>query len=310
MVSTRVDEEERLLPSVVAVGLMSTPHTLVEDKEEKDVPVEVREHVGELGRHYRALSKRHVFCLSLLAAALIFLENDDVSLLLKKACLALFISSYADYFIKPSPLLDDVTVRLHVDDLIRPISDKLVWSSCVYGIAGVYSLYLGQYAFGTLQIVTCAGSSLYHLRKEAVFFNFDNTFASSLLFLTLYAGCMAIHVQDWTHCFATVVGLPIAVFLIVFCGMPASLAREHKHGPGFRQCAGRQYDDWHTAWHLVSGAGTVVTAHFFQKHWPGLQCGGSNFGVLPHLPVVPTACVAFALSLNIVGNWAGVMPVC
>lgn len=78
MVSTRVDEEERLLPSVVAVGLMSTPHTLVEDKEEKDVPVEVREHVGELGRHYRALSKRHVFCLSLLAAALIFLENDDV----------------------------------------------------------------------------------------------------------------------------------------------------------------------------------------------------------------------------------------
>lgn len=77
MVSSRVDEEERLLPSVVAVGLMSTPHT-VEDKEEEDVPVEVREHVGELGRHYRALSKRHVLCLSLLAAALIFLENDDV----------------------------------------------------------------------------------------------------------------------------------------------------------------------------------------------------------------------------------------
>jgi hypothetical protein len=49
----------------------------VEEEEEEDVPLEVREHVGEIGRHYKAVSKRHIFCLMLLAAASIWLENDD-----------------------------------------------------------------------------------------------------------------------------------------------------------------------------------------------------------------------------------------
>ncbi len=55
----------------------------------------------------------------------------------------MFISSFADYLVRPSPLLDDITVRLHVHDLVRPFSDKLVWSSYVYGLAGLYSLKLG-----------------------------------------------------------------------------------------------------------------------------------------------------------------------
>lgn len=65
------------------------------------------------------------------------------SLFVKKTCLAMFISSFADYLVRPSPLLDDITVRLHVHDLVRPFSDKLVWSSYVYGLAGLYSLKLG-----------------------------------------------------------------------------------------------------------------------------------------------------------------------
>ncbi len=48
-----------------------------EEEEEEDVPLEVRAHVGEIGRHYKAVSKRHIFCLTLLAAASIWLENDD-----------------------------------------------------------------------------------------------------------------------------------------------------------------------------------------------------------------------------------------
>lgn len=191
----------------------------------------------------------------------------------------------------------------------RPCGDKTVWSSLVYALAGLYSFYLGQYALGTLQVVTCGGSTLYHLRREAVYFNLDNTFASSLLFLTLYAGGMAIHVEDWSHCLATAVGLPISAFLIIFCGMPATLARDPCTGYGIRQCAGAQYDDWHSAWHVVSGSATVVVAHFFQRHWPHLQCGGPNFALMPDLPVVPTLCVAAALCMNIAGNSGKVMPV-
>ncbi len=203
----------------------------------------------------------------------------------------------------------DASVRLHAHEVERPFWDKTVCSSLVYALAGLYSLWLGQHALGTLQIVTCGGSTLYHLRKEAAFFNLDNTFASSLLFLTLYAAGVAIHVEDWSHCLATAVGLPIAVFLIVWCGMPATLARDPCTGHGLRQCAGAQYDDWHTAWHAVSGLSTMVVAHFFQRQWPDLQCGGANFALMPDLPVVPTLCVVGALLLNIAGNAGGIMPV-
>ena len=208
-----------------------------------------------------------------------------------------------------TPTKPDASVRLLAHDVQRPVWDKTVWSSLVYGFAGLYSLFLGQYALGTLQIVTCGGSTLYHLRREAVYFNLDNTFASSLLFLTLYASGAAIHVEDWSHCLATALGLPVAVFLIVFCGMPATLARDPCTGHGLRQCAGAQYDDWHTAWHVASGLGTVVTAHFFQRHWPQLQCGSPNFALMPDLPIVPTVCLLAGLLMNIAGNTGGIMPV-
>jgi len=236
-------------------------------------------------------------------------RNDPPSRFVKKACLALLVTSYADYLVRPSPLLDgpwvvdvcrrinrsidqpppqgsisihlltqspdpilhptththhhgtpDASVRLHAHEVERPFWDKTVCSSLVYALAGLYSLWLGQHALGTLQIVTCGGSTFYHLRKEAAYFNLDNTFASSLLLLTLYA-------------------------------------------------AGAQYDDWHTAWHVVSGLSTMVVAHFFQRQWPDLQCGGPNFALMPDLPVVPTLCVVGALLLNIAGNAGGIMPV-
>jgi hypothetical protein len=209
----------------------------------------------------------------------------------------------------PDQPTTDASVRLHAHDVTRPLWDKCVWSSLVYGLAGVYSLWLGQYALGTLQLVTCGGSTLYHLRKEAVYFNLDNIFASSLLFLTLYAGGLAIHVEDWAHCLATALGLPVAVFLIVWCGMPATLARDPCTGQGTRQCAGPHYDDWHSAWHFASGLGTVAIAHLFQRHWPQLQCGGPNFALFRDLPIVPTLCVVLALFMNIAGNWGRIMPV-
>ena len=155
----------------------------------------------------------------------------------------------------------------------------------------------------------CCGSTLYHLRKEALYFNLDNTFATSLLFLTFYAGALAFHVKDHLQISLTLGGLPVAVFLIVYCGMPAIATRCHVSGAHIRQCAGNRYDLYHTLWHFASGLGTAKTAHFFHVHWPTLQCGGPAFAAFPHMPVVPTLSLLLGLAVNIMGNHAGIMPV-
>ncbi len=49
-----------------------------EEESDDDVPEDVREHVGETGRHFKFVSKRHIACITLLAASLILLENDDM----------------------------------------------------------------------------------------------------------------------------------------------------------------------------------------------------------------------------------------
>ena len=36
----------------------------------------------------------------------------------------------------------------------RPLSDKLVWTSAIYGMAGLYSLSVGQHYLGIGQFIT------------------------------------------------------------------------------------------------------------------------------------------------------------
>jgi len=87
------------------------------------------------------------------------------------------------------------------------------------------------------------------------FFNLDNLFATSLLFTTLYSLGLAAWIGDRGYFLMVVLGLPLAVFLISYCGMPARLHMCDRSGSGRRQCAGFKYDFWHALWHLVSGFG-------------------------------------------------------
>jgi hypothetical protein len=114
--------------------------------------------------------------------------------------------------------------------------------------------------------VSCLGTSPQHLRRWKVsspsrpcaclqFFNLDNVFATALLVLTLRALRLAFRVQDWAFVGVVFLGLPLAAFFMVYCGMPASVALCSLTGCRYRRCLGQRYDTWHAAWHVVSGLG-------------------------------------------------------
>lgn len=56
-------------------------------------------------------------------------------------------------------------------------------------------------------------------------------------------------------------GFPVAAFLIIYCGMPASVVA-CGGGCQKRHCTGEQYDLWHTVWHITSGLGKADRSNF------------------------------------------------
>ena len=145
-------------------------------------------------------------------------SHDYPSLILLLTVMILF----RRYLLKPSPLLGQTNEILITREAIsRPWSDKLVWTSFIYGIACLYSHSIKQYGLGSLQAICCVGSTLYHLHREAMYFNMDNIFATALLFCTIHSIILAVTIRDYYYLLFSVTGLPLAAFFIIASGMPA-----------------------------------------------------------------------------------------
>ena len=125
------------------------------------------------------------------------------------------------------------------------------------------------------------------------------------------------------HLFAGVVGIPVAAFLIVYCGMPADIVPSPAVNSSTALlflCCQRQdrplYNTIHAVWHLVSGVGPLASVWLF--HRLALSNGDLTYvmGLPPArsldpwhtLPLVPTAALLAGVAVNVAGNLAGVMP--
>ena len=111
------------------------------------------------------------------------------------------------------------------------------------------------------------------------FFNFDNIFATSLLFNTLWATYMAGKIRDHSYLTFAALGLPLAAFLIVYCGMPASIGCSAS-GCRERKCLGVRYDFYHALWHLASGLGEALESRVGEEAISGSVPLREN--LLPH----------------------------
>jgi len=223
-----------------------------------------------------------------------------------------------------------------------------MYSSFVYGLAALCALYANQWHMAAFCATTCVSSLLYHWSREGSFFNFDNVFAMSLMFVYLWS---MIH-SYWNHEIyfnLGILGLPVCTFLISYCGMPADIVVVDE----VTGCCIRGdrpfYNMVHSLWHVVSGSGVILAIWYFSEYdsvtaavaaaSAAATTGGGGGGIHSSLsssytqlmsgyfyqgdvvmgstfyfdsygwfPIVPT--VAFLLSclINALGNYSGIMP--
>lgn len=176
------------------------------------------------------------------------------------------------YLKKPSKYLR-YSKKDDISSLIRPYSHELMVSSFVYLLAGALSAYLNQKHMAFLCATTCVTSLLYHRFREGRYFNIDNIFASALMFVFLISMAQSYGTNELYFMFG-VLGIPVAAFLIVYCGMPADISVVSPW------CCVRTdrplYDLWHTYWHLASGSGLFVTAWFYSQTAAAAATSGAS----------------------------------
>lgn len=178
--------------------------------------------------------------------------------------------------------------------------------------------------------ITCVGSTIYHRNREAVYFNIDNVFATSLLVAYSWSLYLSYGVYEGYFAFG-LVGIPVAIFLLVYCGMPAEISIP-KGSSSVSFCCTRSdrplYNSVHAVWHLASGCGPILSVWLFaalsQEHSARMALSGgvgSERMVMGSvlslegkvwfplsLPVVPTVALLAGVVLNATGNLMGVMP--
>ncbi len=204
------------------------------------------------------------------------------------------------------PYLSKSSRLTFIQQYRRSWHDKLVWTSAVYLVAAVFAVCLEQYQISTLCCITFIGSSLYHRNREIRYFNLDNIFATSLLVVFGWSLCSSYYINE-AYFLCGVLGLPVAAFLLVYCGMPADVSLD-----ATGKCCVRSnrplYDSVHTLWHLLSGFGPILSCWYF---YTVRRCQSQSSEVIvvvddPNL--MPAVAILIGLFINAAGNVAGVMP--
>ena len=193
---------------------------------------------------------------------------------------------------------------------MRGVYDPVVNTNVVYLLFGLCSYFLfNQWELAVLQMFTFVGSTLYHISKEANYFNLDQTFAGGLaciFMLSLYDA----YTLDFNYfMIGSCVALPLGIFLFDYCGMPADVVYE----PPF--CCIRQgrliYDQVHSLWHIVSAIAPLCCSYFYSQQFPQehLVLGRGYFDESTMcFPKVPIYALLISLVFNIFGNAVGFLP--
>lgn len=227
--------------------------------------------------------------------------------------ISFLISLFFPYASKTSRYRGD-----YVGEKFRPKCDKLIITSAIYLCASLFAFLYDQYAMALICGVTFCGSSLYHRHREMVFFNLDNIFATSLLVVFVYVLCSSYYYHEIVFMLGAL-GMPVAVFLIVYCGMPADINLQKEIMIGGVCCtrSGRElYDTIHTLWHVASGGGPILAVWYFNylkqnellSYVPMYNPYINAMDEVATLDALPYAALFVALCINVMGNYQGIMP--
>lgn len=208
------------------------------------------------------------------------------------------------------------------NNLHRNWSEKLIVTSYIYLIGSIYSIIIGNYAFGLISFSTSIGSVLYHRHKEMNYFNLDNIFATSLLLIFLYTLVSSYYYNE-IYFMLGVIGLPVCIFLLSYCGMPADITYTFKLNQIL--CCNRiersGYETYHNLWHISSGIGPFMAAWYLNYIKNVINIDGITFYDLIYfynnqftteqilLKNIYIISLVISLIINIYGNYIGIMPI-
>lgn len=270
---------------------------------------------GDTESTVQLLSTRQFSIVAIAGLCATLIHHFELTELRFMLCLAMFISLLFPYLSKTSKHRQNFE-----GPTIRPWSDKLIVTSSAYIFGAMFAFSYGQIDMGLVCMVTFFGSTLYHRYREMVFFNLDNTFATSLLVVFVYTIISAYFFHD-LYFRLGVLGMPVAVFLIVYCGMPAEIHLRSIPPNDFLCCvrSGRElYDTVHNLWHLASGVGPFMAVWYLDYLKQIRVCEedtNTNEGLCIEQAALlratfwlPYAAIIISFGLNLLGNYCGVMP--
>jgi hypothetical protein len=184
----------------------------------------------------------------------------------------------------------------------RGNSDILMTTSLIYFLGSLVALFhYYDFEYSFLCIVTTIGSLCYHLYREARFFNFDNIFATPHFFVYLYTLADS---QDKLFLYFSfgLCTFPIAFFALAYCGLPSEIKQlsEDVQSRNSRDV----YDTWHTVWHLSSGCGPILSSYYLHNYYDA----ENNIGSIKELPTIYLLSIILSLSINLLANFLGIVP--
>lgn len=141
---------------------------------------------------------------------------------------------------------------LHHRHCRREWADGLLFSNVVYALAGLVSLWCGQYFCALFQFGAAIASTAFHRSKETKYLLVDATISSTLAVVFIY---FAMHVlkNEWYGILAIKLTQgAMCIFTWLYCGLPGS----------------ERYEVWHQRWHYVSGFTTITTTLFLAMYLP------------------------------------------
>ena len=256
--------------------------------------------------------------LSFLSPASLLLTLSDYFFLLILTLLALLSYSYlcksSKYINSDVNAYTNITPNNSTNILSqRSIYDKLVVTSFSYALVGILAVHYNEPIFAIMLVFTSICSASYHYHYEGIYFNADNILATSIAVIFIRTLILSFIYYDDNEilCIVGTVGLFIAAFLLVYCGMPAIITEQN--GCCFRDI-NPVYALIHSIWHLVSSFGPLFSILIFQNLKQNAIIRentilGSDYYILDLFPLWPTVSILIGILVNGLGNSVGIMPV-
>lgn len=145
------------------------------------------------------------------------------------------------------------------------------------------------------------GATAYHMHRESEYFNFDNIFASSLFFIYFYTWISSYPTVP-TYFYLGMIGLPLAIFFLIYCGLPAIIEYDDNGKPVKRK-DNFHYHIPHVIWHIITSIGSLLLTLFVIYHPEKLY-----HGAYMNLDFMVLYSVMFGVAVNVLLNSLKMAP--